>query len=370
MNEHSSHDSASRQRPAGATAFIAIFLALHIPLFVYPVLRLCDWLGVNAFLTILILLPIVMSQVVSRWLLRNAKARFARGLRYAADLILGISPIVLLLLLPFEVVVATALLEPPVAAQVLILLVLAFTTVGVVFALIPGVKTVSFDTDRLQRPLRFVQITDVHIGSRSSRFLADVIARVNRLEPEFLCITGDFIDATGVTVEELKSLRDVRCPVYFTSGNHERYEDFSDILDRLRSLGVSVLRTEDVRPRADVQVLGIDDRDNRDQVEKQLKNLDVDQNVFGILMYHRPDGLEAAEAAGVKLMISGHTHNGQIFPFNLIVNRVFHRIVGLYEFGHARLYVSPGTGTWGPVLRIGTRSEITLFEIGSLKLEV
>jgi hypothetical protein len=64
-------------------------------------------------------------------------------------------------------------------------------------------------------------------------------------------------------------------------------------------------------------------------------------------------------------MISGHTHNGQIFPFNFIVYSVFDRIVGMYQLGGSRLYVSQGTGTWGPVMRLGTRSEITLFEIGA-----
>jgi hypothetical protein len=80
-------------------------------------------------------------------------------------------------------------------------------------------------------------------------------------------------------------------------------------------------------------------------------------------MYHRPRGLEAAADAGIDLMLSGHTHNGQIFPFNFVVSSVFDKVKGMYKNGNSRLYVSQGTGTWGPVMRIGTRSEITLFEI-------
>mgnify|MGYP000456671916 CR=1 FL=1 len=72
---------------------------------------------------------------------------------------------------------------------------------------------------------------------------------------------------------------------------------------------------------------------------------------------------EAAAAAGVNLIISGHTHNGQIYPFNFLVSRVFDRIKGMYQIGSARQYVNEGTGTWGPIMRVGTRSEITLFEI-------
>jgi predicted MPP superfamily phosphohydrolase len=80
-------------------------------------------------------------------------------------------------------------------------------------------------------------------------------------------------------------------------------------------------------------------------------------------LYHRPRGLEAAANAGVDLMISGHTHNGQIVPFNFVVRRVFERAVGLFSEGLTQLYVSPGTGTWGPIMRLGSRGEITLFEV-------
>ena len=84
-----------------------------------------------------------------------------------------------------------------------------------------------------------------------------------------------------------------------------------------------------------------------------------------MLLYHRPRGLESAAEAGVDLMISGHTHNGQIMPFNLAVRKVFDKVKGMYRHGKTRLYVSQGTGTWGPVMRVGTLSEITLFEIES-----
>ena len=81
-----------------------------------------------------------------------------------------------------------------------------------------------------------------------------------------------------------------------------------------------------------------------------------------MLLYHRPDGFEAAAAHGIPLMLAGHTHAGQIIPFNYLTRRVYPRLVGLFELDGARMYVSPGTGTWGPVLRLGSRSEITRLE--------
>ncbi|MGV0035944.1 MAG: metallophosphoesterase [Candidatus Azotimanducaceae bacterium WSBS_2022_MAG_OTU7] len=357
----------TRRRPSGMRILIAISLAVHIPLFIYPVLRLCDWLQLSPLTTILLLMPIASSQIISRWLLRDVKQSLARGLRHAADFVLGLSPILLITLLAFEFIVLLGLVDAWAAAVSVLGISLFISVAGLLFALIPMVKTVTFESSLLTVPLRFVQITDVHIGSRSKAFLDQVVRKVQALQPEFLCITGDLIDATGVTEEDLAALRTLDCPIYFTIGNHERYEDLEDILARLRGLGVRVLRTDTIHPREDVQVLGIDDRDDALQVKRELAKLAIEREAFGILMYHRPHGLEAAADAGIDLMISGHTHNGQIFPFNLVVNRVFERVVGLYQLGASRLYVSQGTGTWGPVMRVGTRSEITLFEIESIE---
>jgi predicted MPP superfamily phosphohydrolase len=163
----------------------------------------------------------------------------------------------------------------------------------------------------------------------------------------------------------LSALRSCRVPIYFSIGNHERYEDLDAILQRLNRLGVSVLRSR-TTTHGEVQLIGIDDADSPLQVQRELATLDIDPKRFVLLLYHRPRGLRAAAKAGVDLMISGHTHNGQIVPFNLVVGRVFEKTVGLFQEGLTRLYVSPGTGTWGPVMRLGSRGEVTLFEIRPL----
>ncbi len=343
--------------------FIVIFLALHIPLFVYPVLRLSGWLDVDGWITMLILVPVAASQIISRWLLRDAKHGLARLVRYLADFILGLSPILLLTLLVAELLVFLQLVTSPVAALGTLLTALIIALIGLAAAMLPFVRRISFASPHLRDPVRFVQITDVHVGSRSKRFLDQIIARVKKLDPEFLCITGDFIDATGVPVGHLAALSELRCPIYFSIGNHERYEDLDEIIVRLESFGVQVLRTASVMHRADLQVMGIDDREDALRVERELAKLPARADAFSLLLYHRPKGLEAAARSGVDLMISGHTHNGQIFPFNLVVNQVFDKTAGLYHHNESRLYVSQGTGTWGPVMRVGTRAEITLFEL-------
>jgi predicted MPP superfamily phosphohydrolase len=342
--------------------FLIIALLLQIPLFAYPILRLCDWLGLNGWTTAAIFIPLFLSQIVVRLYLRHANSGLIFWLRRGADLWLGISPLLLCMLLVAEIPVGLGWIAAPSAAHALIGLTLALTAYSVLNAHSPSVVKVQLSSNKLTTPLRFAQITDVQIGSRSAGFLERVMHQVNSLDIEFLCITGDFIDAPGISEEELSVLRSCPVPIYFSIGNHERYEDLDAILQRLATLGVDVLRSRTTR-HGPVQLIGIDDSEHPAQVERELAAIDIDTERFVLLLYHRPHGLVAAAAAGVDLMISGHTHNGQIVPFNLVVGRVFEQVVGLFRHNQTQLYVSPGTGTWGPVMRLGSRGEVTLFEI-------
>ena len=238
----------------------------------------------------------------------------------------------------------------------------AIGLVGFINALSPSVRKVRLTSTKVVEPLRFVQITDVHIGSRSARFLKKVMRKVNQLDAQFLCITGDLVDSSGVSEEELRSLQSFGGPIYFCIGNHEKYEYLDGIVQRLNNLGVTLLRNQAVINDG-VQVMGIDDMVDAMQVSRQIARIPVATEPYVILLYHRPRGLQAAADAGVDLMLSGHTHNGQIVPFNFVVKRVFEQIRGLYYHGQTTLYVSTGTGTWGPIMRLGTRSEITLIEV-------
>ena len=342
--------------------FLLVVLLLHIPLFAYPVLRLCYWLDLNGWQTAAIFVPLFFSQIVARIYLRHANSGWVFWLRRGADLWLGISPLLLLMLVATELPVALGWIAAPTAAYGLIGLSFALMVFSVLNAYSPSVVKVPITSRKLTSTVRFVQITDVHIGSRSAAFLERVMKKVNSLNADFLCITGDFIDAPGIGDDQLSALRSCPLPIYFSIGNHERYEDLDDILQRLQRLGVRVLRSH-TDTRGEVQLIGIDDSEQPSQVERELAKLDVDQSRFVLLLYHRPRGLTAAAAAGVDLMISGHTHNGQIVPFNFVVGRVFEQAVGLFSEGLTQLYVSPGTGTWGPVMRLGSRGEVTLFEV-------
>ena len=342
--------------------FLIIALLLHIPLFAYPILRLCQWLALSPWQTTLIFIPLFSSQIVARLYLRQANSGPLFWLRRGADLWLGVSPLLLISLLFTEIPVTAGWIAPTPAALGLLGLTGLLTLYSIANAWSPSVVEVSLESPKLRDTLKFGQITDVHIGSRTGNFLQRVMDKVNTLDIDFLCITGDFIDMPGIDGSKLAALTSSTVPIYFCTGNHERYEDLDQIISRLQNLGVHCLRSQSAL-QGEVQIIGIDDSEWPGQVRKELAYIAIMEKCFVLLLYHRPWGLGAAAEAGVDLMISGHTHNGQIVPFNLVVKRVFKRSIGLFRQGTTHLYVSPGTGTWGPIMRLGSRGEITLYEV-------
>ncbi|MGH1542212.1 MAG: metallophosphoesterase [Arenicella sp.] len=341
---------------------LTIVLLISVVIFAYPVWRICHWLDIPGWLTLIITLPVFLSQLIARVGLRNRTSRLANSLRMAIDFLLGIAPVLLITVLLGEVALLLNLLTEKPVAIIVLAMTAAMTLWGLSKAWQPQVVTVPLSTEKRDSKLRFVQISDVHIGSRTPRFLQKVMHRINSLEADFLCITGDFIDQHGITQEQLEPLAWFDGPIYFCIGNHERYEDLEHIIQRLENLGVEVLRNRSIQFNG-LQIIGIDDHEDPQQVAKQLPQIPIQADHYVILLYHRPQGLQAASEHGVDLKLSGHTHNGQIVPFNYAVNKVFEYRKGLYQHENTTLYVNEGTGTWGPTMRLGTSSEITLFEL-------
>lgn len=329
---------------------------------IYPLLRIWELLAGRLPGT-----PVLMAIMVGPLLGRLSYEFFpgvlSRWLSSAALTWLGICFMGFPLVLSFELL---RLLIPLTSFTWGVILAGGLAAIGVaafVNAQQVSVRQMRIRSDRAPAGLRLAQISDVHVGSRSGRFLARVVRKVNALEPDLIVITGDLIDFRDISSRELESLATLEAPAWFIIGNHERYVDVEEICDRLRGHGINVIRNGTARHR-NIQFIGIDDAEPKSQVRRELRRLQPDPEAYRILLYHRPDGAEDAAAWGADLMLCGHTHNGQIIPFNFLVRRVFPRIRGLYQIDGMSLYVSPGTGTWGPILRLGSRSEISLFNLG------
>jgi predicted MPP superfamily phosphohydrolase len=236
------------------------------------------------------------------------------------------------------------------------------------------VKRVEVPLARLPAGLHgtnIVQLSDVHIGpTLGRRFLSRVVDKVNALQPEVVVITGDLVDGSverlGPAVAVLARLR-ARHGVFFVTGNHEYYSGADAWCTFLTGLGVRVLRNERVAIGAGAQsydLAGVDDfsahhfgGDHGADLSRALAGRDASREL--ILLAHQPRAVVDAERAGVGLQISGHTHGGQIWPFNYLVRLQQPVTSGLVRFGRSLIYVSNGTGYWGPPMRLGSPAEIT-----------
>ena len=214
----------------------------------------------------------------------------------------------------------------------------------------------------LDKNYRLVHISDVHVGSRSKQFLHKVIDQVASHKPDAVMITGDLLDLSHVDQHHLEPLSRLQCPAYLCLGNHELYVDLEKAILAIETNGVKVLRNESAM-LGKLQIHGVDDQNDKRHVHTVMNQQARLSDYYQILLYHRPDGWSAALENGIDLMLAGHTHAGQIWPFGLLVERQFEHIAGHYTKAGQHLYVSPGTGTWGPTMRLGTRSEMTIIDL-------
>jgi predicted MPP superfamily phosphohydrolase len=267
-------------------------------------------------------------------------------------------------LMPLVIVglVATLWVPPKTVGLIVLVAWLVLGLAGVAAATKIAERFLTFDHALLDRPYKLVQLSDVHVGSRSDRFLRRAIEQALRHQPDALLLTGDLIDSSAVTSEDLEALGEIPCPAYFAIGNHERYIDLDAVIAMVRSKGVELLRSQAVT-HGKLQIIGIDDADSPDHVSDQLPGVTLSGDHYRILLYHRPDGWHSARQAGIDLMLAGHTHGGQIWPFKYLVKQRFAYLTGLFSEDDRHLYVSPGTGCWGPIMRLGTRSEMTVINL-------
>lgn len=248
--------------------------------------------------------------------------------------------------------------------------------VGLASALSPvAVAKVKVTIDRLSKSAsgyRIAQLTDVHVGPTIGKeFIEDVVARTNALGADMIVITGDLVDGSVASLREhvapLAKLK-AKDGVYFVTGNHEYYSGADAWIAHLRELGIRVLRNEHVRIRGDegFDLAGIDDHTafgpgHGSDLAKALAGRDASRAC--VLLAHQPRGIELADTMGVDLQLSGHTHGGQIFPWNFFVRLQQPFVAGLHKLAKAQIYVSRGTGYWGPPMRVGAPAEITEIEL-------
>ena len=224
------------------------------------------------------------------------------------------------------------------------------------------------------------QISDIHVGPTIKRgYLAAIVDRVNALQPDLIAVTGDLVDGSVAQLRpHTAPLADLssRHGTYFVTGNHEYYSNAPAWIAELRRLGLTVLLNEHIildhdgvqgaaGEQAQLLVAGVTDfsahhfdETQRSDPVKALVGAPAGIAVK-LLLAHQPRSAEAAAAAGFDLQLSGHTHGGQFFPWNLFVRLQQPYTAGLHRLHQLWVYTSRGTGYWGPPKRFGAPSEIT-----------
>ncbi len=221
--------------------------------------------------------------------------------------------------------------------------------------------------------LTIAQISDLHVGPTiREREVQRVVEQVNALKPDLVAITGDLVDGSvdqlRFATERLGSLRS-RYGTFFVTGNHEFYSGVDAWKTELTRIGVRVLGNErvSVGDAASFDLAGVEDWTGLNttgegagsDVTKALEGRDPERAL--VLLAHQPrrDAIASYAKVGVGLSLSGHTHGGQLVPFNLLVRTMFPYLAGLYEHEGMHVFVSRGTGYWGPPLRLGFPPEVT-----------
>lgn len=226
------------------------------------------------------------------------------------------------------------------------------------------------------KEMKMVQISDLHVGPAIKKpYVEKVIAQIKNLQPDLMVVTGDFVDGSVENLQEdvepfRKLARDI--PVFFVTGNHEYYWKASEWTDKVSDLGFQVLSNQGNLfhfQGLPLWVGGVEDLSShhfdKEKKSDPFKALDLEKakNAYKVLLAHQPKSCFQAKNAGFDLLVCGHTHWGQFFPFTMLVDFFNPYSRALNDHEGMKVYVNAGTGFWGPPLRLGAHSEIALFNL-------
>lgn len=217
--------------------------------------------------------------------------------------------------------------------------------------------------------LKILYFSDVHATAVNNGRIFDKILRISETEkPDIILMGGDIVDDHSNQLYRIsidKKLQALHAPygVFTCPGNHEYINGKNDTFEFLTKNGVSVLADSLVTIKDMVQILGRDDVSGRNRKELPELAKMLNPSLPVIMLDHQPFHLELTEKYGINLQLSGHTHHGQMFPFNLITSKIYEVSRGYKRKGNSHIYVSSGAGTWGPPVRIGSDSEVLILNI-------
>ena len=238
-----------------------------------------------------------------------------------------------------------------------------------------SITQINVDIDKLDHPITFVHIPDVHLGhQRDASYLNEIFRAIEPYKPQFILYNGDLFDSNRALNEQTqKILAQQNIPQFYTDGNHEFYMDREKALSLLKNAGVKTLNSEMITIDG-IQLVGLEYM-NADSVSKdahsvnnltmdeELPKIIIDKNLPIIVAHHSPIGIKYILDYGADIYLSGHTHAGQIFPATWLVSINFPYYKGVFTLGKTKVIVSEGAGTFGPWMRLGSKNEIQIITL-------
>ncbi len=371
---------AARRRDARGTAILVV-AALWTLLHVYvgqrllaqtslaPAWRVLGWAGI---------LLLVLAPFVALGAGRTERLPAKRGLEVAGFTAMGLSSLLIVFALAGDVLHVRAWLGVGGSQLAVVGGAMVVLLIGLWRARRPAtVRVVAVPITGLPSDLegfRIAQLSDLHVGPTLKRdFVERVVDTTNGLQPDLIALTGDVADGFPPALrDEVAPLAGLEAPhgKYFVTGNHEYYWDAAGWVRELEALGFSALMNGHQvirRGTGRIVLAGVTDLSSGGlpghASDPAAAVAGAPESDVRVLLAHQPKSAFAARAAGYDLQLSGHTHGGQYFPFNLLVRLFQPFVAGLHRLEAMWLYVSRGTGYWGPPLRLGAPAEITLIQL-------
>ena len=341
--------------------FLRIVILVSLLMNGYVVLRLAGLLAIKKTVWLFLLIIFLsLSFIAANIFNRSYPGMLSRILYRITAAWVGISFLFFFTLLAYELVRFFISHSPRTAGCAIISFVSVLSAYSVINASIIRVKEYSIEAPV---KMKIVHLSDIHLGSVSASKFEKIIERTNSLKPDVVFITGDLFDnASPYNQQAVLSLNKLNAPVFFSTGNHERYVGIAQVEKLLSQTKVKFLRDQST-DFGDIQIIGINDKTHEKQMLDALDEITVEPQKYSILMYHRPEGLKEASQKGIKLFLAGHVHDGQIFPFNFFVRIFFKYLSGLHYEGGTCLAVTSGTGFWGPPMRLGSHCQIVVLNL-------
>lgn len=355
-------------------SFVAIFLSIFILIhaFIYYILNLGFKFSKKIKLIIslslgFLCLSFILGEISNRYLTQNI-------FYYIGSIWAGIISITFSIFF-FSFIIITILKRYHKRIIIIsIILILILTVISLINGFnFPKVKKLYLKypeiSDKLNG-LSIVQITDLHLGGfQSKNWIKKLIRKVNSLNPDIIAITGDIMDRDLCEKDNLchifKNLKS-RLGIYAVSGNHEFYEGYEKFLRYMKNNNIIVLKNNVIKINDEIEIGGIEDREYTKYFhEFKINNVlnSFSKKRFSIFLSHRPFYFREGVNHGVDLQLSGHTHAGQIPPFEFFVYIAYKYHYGLFKYKNSYIYTSSGTSTWGPPMRLLSSNEIVYIKI-------